>query len=373
MNNPLRKLLVVGIIGIIGIIVAFQCVNWKVIKGNELGIKETWKSGVETNVYQPGLQWLTPAWSQKFYIYDASVQTFVAKKATEEKTRGDEERDMDAYKVPSSEGQDMTLSFNIRWRLDPLKLVTFHRTVRVDAERKLIMPVAMRVIRDEATKRRAIDAYSGEGLVALQSSIQASLLTHPELRDAGIIVENFVIEHNELDPNYIAEIKGKQIATQRQLRAVEEQKASEAEALVAKAKAQADANTQLVAADRDKQVTILKAQADNEKAVIAAKAEQQKRVLEAEGKRDADIAEAKGIIARGEAEAAATKLKLQAYAVPGADVFARIEISKQVAPAFSGMKGYFPQDMKVNMLTANFMDSVEQFMKGVSPAPTTAK
>ncbi len=364
-NKTPVKLIVVGLTGLIGIIIAFQCVNWKMIKGNELAIKETWANGVEDKVYQPGLQWMTPAWSQKLYVYDASVQTFVAKRASEGKDV--EDRDMDAYKVPSSEGQDMTLSFNIRWRLDPAKLVVFHKTVRTEAEKKLIMPVAMRVIRDESTKRRAIDAYSGEGLVQLQSAIQASLLTHPELRDAGIIVENFVIEHNELDPNYIAEIKGKQIATQRQLRAVEEQKASEAEALVAKARAQADANTQLVAADRDKQVTILKAQADNEKAIIAAKAEQQKRVLEAEGKRDADIAESKGIIARGEAEAAATKLKLQAYAVPGADVFARIEISKQVAPAFSGVKGWLPQNMTVNLLTGNFMDSVEQMMKGVSP------
>lgn len=368
MKNPLTKLIIFGIVLLIAIIAAFQCVNWKMIGGNELGIKETYNDGVVSNVYQPGLQWMTPAWSQKFYVYDASVQTFSAKNPTGDKDK-DAQINMVPYKVPSSEGQDMTISFNIRWRLDPTRLVQFHRMVRTEPEKKLIMPIAMRVIRDEATKRRAIDAYSGTGLVQLQSDIQSALLNHPELREAGIIVENFVIEHNDLDPNYIAEIRGKQIATQRQLRAKEEQLAAEADALVAKAKAQADANAQIVAADRAKQVTILNAQAENEKAIIAAKAEQQKRVFEAEGKRDADIAEAKGILERGKAEAEARKLMLQSYAVPGADVFARIEIAKQMAPAFAGIRGWLPQDMKVNLLSANFMESVENLMRGVQTTP----
>lgn len=371
--NPMRKLILIGVVGIIGMILGFQCVNYKMVRGNELGVKETWQGGVEDKVYQPGLHWLTPAWSQKIYSYDASSQIFVMNNnvSPEEKGQG---RATDAYLVQSQEGQDMTISMNIRWRLDPAKLVSLHKTVRQDIEEKLIRPVVMRVVKDEATKMKALDAYSGEGLVTLQQNIQNALQgkgadqASAELPARGVMVENFVIEHITLDPKYIEEIKGKQVAVQRQLRAVEEQRASEAEALVAKAKAQADANTQIVAADRDKQVTVLKAEADNQRAIIAAKAEQQKRVLEAEGKRDADIAEAKGIIARGEAEAEANKLKLQSYAVPGAEIFARIEIAKQVAPAFSGVKGWLPQDMKVNLLTANFMDSVEQMMKGVATA-----
>lgn len=362
MNEP--RLIKVAVIGLILMIVGFFCVSFTSIKGNEMGIKETWAGGVEDRVYQPGMQWRIPAWSQKIYKYDMSVQTFMMKDPTGNRDQ-DDEIDAPAYKVPSMEGQDMTLAINIRWRLDPLKLVAFHKTVRFEPENKLIAPVAMRVIRDEATKRRAIDAYSGEGLVSLQQAIQQDLIAHPELREAGIIVENFVIEHNELDPNYIAEIKGKQIATQRQLRAIEEQKAAEADALVAKAKAQADANTQIVGAERAKAVTILNAQASNEQAIIAARAEQQKRVLEAEGKRDADIAEAKGILAKGEAQAAANKLLMQSYATAGSEMYTRIEIAKQIGPAFSGIKGFLPADMKINLLTGNFVDSVEQMMKTV--------
>jgi len=111
----------------------------------------------------------------------------------------------------------------------------------------------------------------------------------------------------------------------------------------------------------------LQAQADNERAIIAAHAEQQKRVLEAEGQRDADIAKSKGVLALGQAEAEANKLRLQSYAVPGADTFAKIEIAKQLAPAFSGIKGFLPADMKVNLLTGNFVDAVEAMMKGNKP------
>lgn len=374
----IRKLITYGIGVIIVMFLLLQCVNYKMIKGNELGVKETWSAGVEDKVYQPGLQVLIPAWSQKIITYDASSRIFVMdnNKSPEETGEG---RSTDAYLVQSQEGQDMTISMNIRWRLNPTNLVSIHKTVRTDIENKLIRPVIMRVVKDEATKMKALDAYSGAGLVQLQKAIQDDLQgrgqdpTSAELPQRGIIVENFVIEHIALDPKYIEEIKGKQVAVQRQLRAVEEQKAATAEAEVAKAKAQADANTQIVAADRDKQVTVLKAEADNEKAILAAKAEQQKRVLEAEGKRDADIAESKGIIARGEAEAQANKLKLESYAVPGADVFARIEIAKQVAPAFSGVKGWLPGDMKVNLLTTSFMDSVEQMMTGVKTGPAAAQ
>lgn len=276
-----------------------------------------------------------------------------------------EGRPHDAYQVQSQEGQDMTISMNLQWRIDPRKLVELHKTVRNDIEEKIIRPALMRVVKDEATTRKAIDAYSGEGLVNLQKDIQNTLSEQhsengePTLAERGIIVENFVIEYISLDPKYIEEIKQKQIAVQQQLRAVEEQKAADAQALVAKAVAQADANKQIVEADRAKQVTILQAQADNQKAILAAQAEKEKQTLEAEGKEAAMEAIAKGTLAQGKAVAEAQKMLLQAYTVPGADLWCRVEVSKNVANAFGNIKGYLPSDMKVNLLTGNFLSSID--------------
>jgi len=359
------KMVVSGIFLMVILVVTIMAVKFVTIEGNELGIEETWSNGVEENILQPKTYFLFPGWTKTVYKYDASSQVFVMndKPMSEEKTAAG--RSKDAYLVQSQEGQDMKISLNLRWRIDPKKLVQIHKTVRNDIEEKIIRPVVMRVVKDESTKMKAIDAYSGAGLVQLQSNIQNSLAgagEGKELAERGVIVENFVIEHIELDPKYIEEIKGKQIATQRTLRAVEEKTAADAEALVAKAKAQADLNTQVVAADRDAQIVVIKAKADNEKVVIAAKAqseqvqiaaqaEQQKQILEAEGKQKAMIAIAEGTLAQGKAEANAKELMLKAYAVQGADAWVKVEVSKNVAQAFQNIKGYLPSDMKVNLLT----------------------
>lgn len=380
------KLIVSGIALLIVLVLTLMAVKIVTIEGNQLGVLETWSGGVDPNILQPKTYFMFPGWTKRVYHYDASSQVFVMndKPMSEEKTA--KGRETDSYLVQSQEGQDMKISMNLRWRIDPSKLVQIHKTVRNDIEEKIIRPVVMRVVKDEATKMKAIDAYSGNGLVDLQRNIQNALAggdttEGKELRDRGIIVENFVIEHIGLDPNYVAEIVKKQIAVQQQLRAVEEQKAAEAEALVAKAKAQADLNTQVVAADRDAQITVIRAKASNEQTVIAAEANakqveiaaaaaakqveiaaeanKQQLTLDGEGQKARMTAVADGTLAQGKAEAAARQLMLEAYAVKGADSWVKVEVSKNVAAAFQNIKGYLPSDMKVNLLTGNFNASVD--------------
>lgn len=371
-NKPQSSSLIIGaIVLLIAIVATLLSVEFVTIKGNELGVKETWSGGVSEEILQPKTH-VVSRWTTDVIKYDASSQVFVMN----DKNNNDESgagRTKDAYLVQSAEGQDMKISLNLRWRIDPAKLVSIHKTVRLAMEEKIIRPVVMRVVKDEATKRKAIDAYSGEGLVQLQSNIQTSLTGSgegKELSERGIIVENFVIEHIELDPKYIEEIKGKQIATQKTLRAAEEQKAADAEALVAKSKAQANFNTELVKQLLTATNMVIQAQADNERVIIAAKAaaeqatvaakaEQTKLTLEAEGKKAAMIAEAEGTLALGKAKAASQELMLKAYAVPGSDNWVKTQVAESVAKGFGNIKGYLPSDMKVNLLTDNFNKAVD--------------
>lgn len=355
------RLLIFAIMATLLLVGSLMMLRWKTVEGNEYGILETWSDGVVNEVLQPRTYWLFPAFTKKIIPYDGSSQVFVMNNLRDDPNDG---RSADAYKVQSSEGQDMTISLNLRWRIDPEHLVEIHKTVRQRIEEKLIRPVVMRVVKDEATARKAIDAYSGEGLVELQAAIQKRLSDPDgELANRGIIVENFVIESNELDPKYIDEIKQKQIATQRQLRAVEEQKAADAEALVAKAKAQADLNKAVVEAQRDKEVLVLGAEAQNEQQILAAKAEKEKSILEAEGKKQAMIATAEGTLAMGKAEAEATRLKLNAYDADGAQLKAMVDISGNLSTAFSGVQGYLPSDMKINVLSTSFTDALDGLLK----------
>lgn len=380
MNKSPIKFIVGGIIILVALVLTLLAFKIVTIKGNELGIKETWSAGVETNIMQPGTYFLFPGWSQTVYTYDASSQVFVMNDKRDHTVATKGRTTPDAYLVQSQEGQDMKISLNLRWRLDPTRLVSIHKTVRKDVEEKIIRPVVMRVVKDEATSMKAIDAYSGEGLVRLQSNIQKSLVgagEGKELSERGVTVENFVIEHIELDPKYIEEIKGKQIATQKTLRAAEEQKAAEAEALVAKAKAQAEYNTKLVGQMLLATNTVIEAQAANEKAIIAAKAEQQKltltaegekqkMALEGEGKKLAQIAQAEGILAMGKAEATATELKLKAWAGAGPDAYRQVEVAKAMASGFQNIQGYLPEKITINTLSGNFLDALTTFT-GRSP------
>ena len=376
MNNPF-KLVISGIVLIVLIVLTLMAFKIVTIEGNQLGVKETWSSGVQADILQPKTYFLFPGWSQTVYKYDASSQVFVMNdKPMHQEGKSSIGREKDAYLVQSQEGQDMKISLNLRWRLDPAKLVSVHKTVRQDMEEKIIRPVVMRVVKDEATRMKAIDAYSGEGLVKLQTAIQTSLTGSgegAELKDRGITVENFVIEHIELDPKYIEEIKGKQIASQQTLRAVEEQKAAEAKALVAKAVAQADMNTMVVGAERDAKIKVVAAQAAMEQQVLAAKAEQQKLTLtaegekaklaaEGEGKKLSMIAVAEGTIAMGKAEATATELKMKAWSGAGPDAYRQVEIAKAMATTV--WPPFLPSGVTVNTLSGNFMDAIAAIAGG---------
>ena len=378
--------LVLTIVGVIFVIaVTLMAIRFETIKGNQVGVLETWTGGVEPNIYPPKTYVLFPAFMKDMIKYDMSQQLFVMNNVSSKVDKISYGRESDAYLVQSKEGQDMTISLNVRWRLNPLKLIELHKTIRNDVDEKILRPEVMGIVKDEATGRDAIDAYSGDGLVKLQKDIEARLTDkESDLYLKGIIIEGFVIERIDLDPKYISEIKEKQVATQRRLKAIETEKAAQAEALVAKAIAQKSYEEQVVNAKRDKEVGILNAEKDKEVTIRKAEAEKQrnileaeanaerlakeadgerqKSILEAEGVKEAGMLKAKSILALGQAEAEANKLKLSSFAVAGSDNYVKTEIAKSMAVAFSGIKGYLPADMKVNLLSESFLKSVDSLM-----------
>lgn len=337
------------------------------VAGNELGVHETWADGVLDEPLQPKTYFFFPGFMHTIYKYDMSSQVYVMndKPPRVEFASG---REQDAYTVQSSEGQDLTISLNVRWRLDPKKIILIHKTIRRDFEEKILRPVLLREVKDAATTRKAIDAYSGEGLVGLQSDIEKQL-TNPdgEVRRQGIIVENFVIEKISLDPEYSAEIKARQVAVQKELRAKQETLAALQEANRAEAEAQADFKRAVVEAQRDKEVGVLGAQKEAEQEVLAAEASKKKQVLAAEAEKESGELRAQAIVAIGRAEAEAKKVKLQAYAVDGADNFVRIEVANAIAEANKGVQGYIPESMTINVFTDRVMDAIERIVNPDRP------
>lgn len=362
----------------IGIFIAFVFIFFVVtslfkvitVEGNTVGVKETWMGGVDPEPLMPKTYFFFPGFMTKVFKYDASSQVFIMNDISGDVERIAQGREKDSYLVQSKEGQDMHVSMNVRWRIDTSKIVEIHKTVREHFEEKLIRPVLLRVVKDMSTLRTAVEAYSGEGLVKLQSDIEKHI-TDPngELRHRGIIVENFVIEGIGLDPQYIGEIKSRQVATQRELRAKAEELAALAEAKKAKADAQANYEKTVVEAERDKQVGILLAEKEAQQQVLAAEASKKRVVLAAEGEKDSSVLKAQAVKAMGEADAEAKKLKLAAYSVPGADAFVKIEVSQNMAEAFKNISGYLPENMKINLLSESFTKAVSDLVNKGGSAP----
>lgn len=334
------------------------------VGGNEVGVMETWFGGVQTDPLSPRTYICYP-W-QTVYKYSIANRVFVMNDIP-----GDSEmhegRERDSYLVQSKDSQDMHLSLQTQWRVDPEHVVSLHKTVGPKGIEEVVMrPALLRIVKDEATTREAIAAYSGDGLVKLQQDIERDLSSPDgELRSKGIIVDSFVIEHIRLDADYVAEIKARQVAIQKEQRAVQEEKAAQAEALKAKAVAQAALNTAVVKAESDKQVQILQAEAANEQEILKAEAEAKKVVLAAQAEKDSGELKAASIIAIGKANAEAEKLKFSAYSAEGAETYAKIQVASALGNSLSGIKGYLPENMNVYTLGDSFMKAVENIVKPV--------
>jgi regulator of protease activity HflC (stomatin/prohibitin superfamily) len=320
-----------------------------------------------------------PGFNKSVYIYDMGIQLYVMNN-NESKEEVAEGRKADAYVVQSADQQDMHISLRVQWRRRPEKIVQLHVYARDRVEERLLRPRVQNIVKNQATLRTALEAYSGAGLVKLQQDILKELQADNEL-NSYLVIDSFVIEHIGLDPKYTGQIVDRQVAVQERLKNIEQTKAAEAAADKAKALAQADYEKVLVEARRDKekgileaektaQTQVLNAEAAAKQTVLAAKAaaekvhldadaEKSRNVLIASGEREAAENRAKAILALGQAEAEAQKLKLSAYAVPGADAFVKIEVAKSFALGVQNVKGYLPEKMSVNLLA-------EQYAKGIN-------
>jgi regulator of protease activity HflC (stomatin/prohibitin superfamily) len=374
------------------LIIVGSALIWRIetVKGNELAILETFSQGIQQTPLTPRT-YIRNSLTENFYHYDLSNKVFVMNNISDSGGETGNGRKDDAYLVQSFDQQDMHISLSVQWRIDPSKIVAMHTSFHAHIgnnqenilEENLIRPNVMRIVKNHATKMTAMNAYSGEGLVKLQGEIEADLASADgELRKNGVIVENFVIEKIDLDPNYVNEIKARQIAQQKKLRSEEETKAADAEALKVKAVAQADLNKAVVEAERDKKVAVLRAEQEAEARTTAAIANKKQTILSAEAESEklkiASLAEkeaaenrAAALKAEGAARAEAQRLLYSAYSAPGADLYAQIEISKNMASAFGNFNGFLPQNMNFTSLSGDYMSAIRSVLNNpnkITPA-----
>ncbi len=382
-----------GLVAIIAlffiVITAFFAVKIRTVEGNEVGVLESY-DGVSPEPLLPKTYFFIPGFGKTLYTYPTSGRVFVMNEKSAKEEMFAEGRRSDALEINSLDNQKVRFHLIVTWRIDPAHVVALHKSYRDNIEERLIRPEIVKSVGTRATVQQAIDLYSGPKLNQLRQDVETELKSaNGKLSTSGIIVDSFVFEKPDF-PNkaYVDAIEARQLAIITESQAREQQKANVALAEAAKAKALTEQNEELVKAETAKQRGILEQQAvsqkaiiaaeanaknaittqtaESEKVVLAAKAEAARNVAISEAQKQAEINRAVGIAEVGRATAESNKLLLSSYAVPGSDLYTRIQVAQSLAQSFGNVKGYLPQNVTYNTVA-------ESFDKGVSllVAPAT--
>jgi len=345
-NRIVRAILAAAVILLL---IAAFIVRFKHVDANERGVKVGINGLVEQPI-QPGVSFYCPL-TTKFFVANVGQQRFVMDNTPSNIEKVAQGREKDQQVFRSKDNQDMYVEVAVQWHRDPSKVVKQQSEVgnvendEYFVETVLRQPV-MTATKNTLTVLTAIEAYSGAEHVKAQEDILKALQENKTLQEKGCVVDSYIVEV-KLDDAYTKPIKDRQTAMQQRLAYDEQKLAADSNALKAKAEAQADLNTQVVGAERDKQIAVLRAEQ-----------EKQKVVLVAQGEKEAAQNRADAILAIGKANAEAERLKYSAYSTPGAETFAKLEMSKQLSVAYSGVKGYVPEKMTINTFSETFLSAV---------------
>lgn len=321
----------------VALIATFLLVGYQVVEGNERAVVQDWQEGVLTDLWHDGTHFYIPLTTTP-YVYNVGTDKFIMGNENLYSGKGADVVDYPAFTITtggSGKEQPATFSVTLQYHLDPAKLVTLHNKARQNYEDQIIKPALTRIISDLATQKTVLDFYSGSGRVELQKNIEVAITEHPAMSEAGIVVETFVIDQIKLDENYVNEITGRQLATQKKLRAIEERKAAIENAKKVEAIAEADKFERLV-----------KAEASKQEAIKAAEAEKQTSILKAEADRFRKEQDAKGLLAQGLAQAKVDNArKTSRYAGESGARQAAVEINQARVEMFKNfnVNGIIPE------------------------------
>lgn len=364
-----------AILAVVGAVISLFFVGWTTIEGNQVGVQETMSNGVLSTPLAPKMYFYN-RFTTKIYPYDTSGRVFVMNDKSDAHEPFANGRRADSLEVNSLDNQRVTFHVTVTWRIDPAQVVQLHKNYRDSIEERLIRPEVVNEVGVRATLQNAIDLYSGPKLNELRDVVTRELRDpNGKLAKSGVIVDRFVIEKPKLNPEYEKVIESRQLAIAQESQAREQAKANQSIADAAKAAALKQQYETLVAAETAAKQQVIAQQAASEKAtietkanalntvtqqeaaakvvVINAKAEADRQVAISEAAKQAEINRAVGIEAVGKAEAEANKLKLASWAVPGAENFVKVEVSKQFAAGLNNVR-FFPANATFNTVAKDF-------------------
>ncbi len=366
---------IIGAGAFVLLLTSFFFMSCERIEGNERAVVQNWSDGVLAETLGAGTHFYMPIFT-KLYKYQIGTEKFIMGDKAFYKNADSDYVDFQAVTFTTGgngKEQPATFSVTLQYQLDAKKLVELHKAAGQNYEDLIIKPALTRIISDLSTTQTVLDFYSGEGRVGLQKGIERAITEHPELSKVGIVVTTFVIDDISLDPKYVAEITGRQIATQKKLRAIEETAAAEELAKKAHADAQVKKNERIVAAEAAAKELTLGAQATADQAKLVA-----------EAARYTKEQDAKGLLAQGLAQAQVSlENKRSKYDGESGARQAQVEIEQARTERLKNFKitGVIPEGTAMTLISGEGFQTPELTIPAtavgtpsvVAPAPAKKK
>lgn len=358
---------VLGVGLFVTLIMSFMFVGYTTVEGDERVVVQNWNSGVLDTILTDGTHFYIPL-TTTHYKYKIGTDNFIMGNSEKYTGKGSNFADFPEFEVTcggSGKEQPAKFSVTLQYHLDAKKLINLHKTAQNEYKDLVIKPALTRIISDLSTTKTVLDFYSGTGRVSLQKAIEKAITEHPKLSEAGIIVDTFVIDDIDLDPEYVAEITGRQIALQRELREKAEAKAAEQTAIKKEKLAEADKLTRIVAAEAKKQEQIKAAEAEAAKIELDAKANATRVKEAAAADRFRKEQDAKGALALGLAQAKVAKeKKMSKYEGEAGLRQAQVEMTMHRVEMFKNMnlKGIVPEKTVLTIIQDQVGRGVEKVL-----------
>jgi len=401
MSSKAVKLLVLLVFMFLLVIFALISFRWVSVDGHE---RVVWQrvNGIDDQIGEPGMHFYFH-WTTTPHRYEISNDTFIiddqttapTNKFMNKKEHQFNEPDAAPIIIPvmmehlteadkkagkATGPTPVKVNVLMQYHLDPSKIIELHKTCTPAYRTTLIMPILVNTIISKTTILDARTVYQGEGRVKLQGLIEETLKADQQLKDKGVVIEQFVIRQIHLeDQDFAAKMTAEARAEQDRKTAEKQKIAYDATAEAERSKAMAEQNKRLVEADTCKGEEIKKAEADNRKKVLAADASMQQAVLaatgeaqkikleaqanmerqrlEGEGLKLRKIAEAEGVLALGKSTAEAQRLMLETFKGEGGLRYAEVEKAKALGTGIQKIY-YVPSTMSINAIAKDFMGAV---------------
>jgi regulator of protease activity HflC (stomatin/prohibitin superfamily) len=319
------------------------------------GIRVHALRGPRPGVLAAGVHLLTPG-LERIQAYDLRDRVFSA---------GDTRQKAEAFTAQSKEGLRVGLAVSVRWRLDPARLESVHRSLPADVGGEVVGPRVVSVFREVLPQFLVREVFSSRRQdVRDKAAEQIASVLAPD----GIVVKEVLLQDVTLPAEYARGLEALLLKEQENERMEFDLQIKQKQVRQAELEADAMKARQVKAAEAQAQVTVLaaKAEADAMQHTLPLKQKQieQKRLeAEAEAEKSRILSEAEAHRIRVKAGADSERLRLEAAVLKDNPLL----IQKIVAERLSDKM----QIMMVPMDGRNFFanDIFRGALSGASEAP----